>query len=940
MLDRFDPRTETFTHYPLQVPGPTVRSPIVLQISQDQQGQIWLATGSGLFRLDPTTSAMALFQHDPRDPLSLSSSDVKATLEDRNHNFWVASGGGVDEFDRRTGKLTLHIPIQPPVREFQLYEDVEGLLWLAYASGGGAGLSRYDPKSNSLSEFVFASRVVPGVAFTGVYAITEDHERNLWLGTGGIGLLKLDRSGGRFLRYRNVPEDPESIAEDHVTALLADKAGNMWVGLHSKAPNFFGLQPPPFRHVTRTLGTNSGGDTLVGSVFQDGGGTLWIGSTGGLTRLDPQSGMSTFYRTAQNTVSASVVSILQDPSGDLWLGTVGQGLKLFDPSSGRVKKTYMHEDSNPTSLSGDTVLGIAYDDAGKLWVSTWNGLDRFDTATQSFSVYKLDPNQRTERYYKLVKDPRGILWIGGDSGLTRFNPSTSEFTVLRHTEHSGTISSSDVKSVFIDSRRRLWAATQDGLNRLNADGTFTSLRKEDGLGGNAVSCILEDAAGNLWVSTNRGLSRLNPQTLEFTNYSAADGLGDLTGWSACYQNSGGEMYFGGFSGLIAFYPDEVLNTPLRAPVRLTDLKIQGQSVAIGPASALMQSAAYAEGITLDHDQRNFSLEFASLNFLNAGATRYRYRMEGLDSQWNETGSDQRIVSYSNLPAGNYIFHVQAAVARSPWSGPGAALRIRILPPWWRSYWFTGTLAALLVLSGWGAYRYRLHQIARQFAMRFEERVSERTRIARELHDSLLQGFQGLMFRLWAIRDLLPDRSAEAAASLEKALERGEETITDAREAVQDLRSSSLVSSSLEHALKELSEELPSDQTSFQVVAEGSPRELAPLLRDEAYRIAREAFRNSVRHAHARKIEAEIEYGNSNFSLRVRDDGEGIDRDVLTRGGRTGHWGLQGMRERAEQLGGQLNVWSERGAGTEIELIIPAAVAYRSAPGHHAPDTSV
>jgi signal transduction histidine kinase len=232
-----------------------------------------------------------------------------------------------------------------------------------------------------------------------------------------------------------------------------------------------------------------------------------------------------------------------------------------------------------------------------------------------------------------------------------------------------------------------------------------------------------------------------------------------------------------------------------------------------------------------------------------------------------------------------------------------------------------------LLALWFGYRRHLRRIAHEFEIRLTERVGERTRIARELHDSLLQGFQGLMFRLQAIHNLLPVRAADAAAALETALERAEETITDAREAVQDLRSSSMIGSDLEHALQTLREELGFTQGSFAVLVQGKARGLLPLVRDDAYRIAREALRNAAHHANAQHIEAEIEYAEHEFSLRIRDDGEGIDPQVLARGRRAGHWGLQGMRERATQLGARLEVWSERGAGTEVELIIPAKIAY-------------
>jgi signal transduction histidine kinase len=307
----------------------------------------------------------------------------------------------------------------------------------------------------------------------------------------------------------------------------------------------------------------------------------------------------------------------------------------------------------------------------------------------------------------------------------------------------------------------------------------------------------------------------------------------------------------------------------------------------------------------------------------------------LDRQWNEVASDQRIVSYSNLPPGRYDLHVQAAVSRGPWTEPGTMLRIHILPPWWKSWWFTTTLAAFMVLLAWAAHRYRVRRIAQQFDIRLEERVNERTRIARELHDSLLQGFQGLMFRLQAVRDLLPDRPMEAAEELEGALDRGDRAIVEGREAVSDLRAAAVIESDLEHLLTTLGDELESaggeKAPSYRVLVQGKTRGLAPLVRDEVYRIAREAFRNAVQHARAGHIESELDFGQAAFCLRLRDDGVGIDREALASRSRGGHWGIQGMRERAAALGGSFQLWSEHGVGTEVELTIPANKAYARGP---------
>ena len=930
-LDRFDPRTETFIHYPLQAPGLGAIQAAVLDINQDKDGAIWLATGVGLFRLDPTTGTMRLFQHDPSDPSSLSNSEVQSTLQDRHNRFWVANRSGLDEFDRRTGKVTLHVSVGGTIREFLVYEDRVGLLWLGYASGSGAGLATFDPVTNVLRHYAFASKDIPGAGYTGIYAITEDREGNLWVGTGGLGLLKHDRASRTFLRYRNAPEDPESLADDHITALIEDRDGNMWVGLHSKEPNVFAVRPRLFRHVIHSLGENGAGESLVSCIFEDHRGVLWIGTTAGLNRLDPQSEVTRFFRTAEHGVSAGVVSIVEDPSGDLWLGTVGQGLKRFDPRTARIK-TYVHEVSDPNSLSDDVVRDLRFDGPGRLWVSTWGGFDEFDIATERFTAQKLGP----QTYGEFVQDGHGNLWIGSfSSGLTRFNPRNSQVTRFTHTDQSGAISNDNVFFTFVDSRDQLWLATQDGLDKRNADGTFTAYREADGLGGNAVSCILEDPFGNLWLSTNRGISRFDPHSQVFTNYSAAEGLGDLTGWNACLRSRDGEMFFGGFSGLIAFYPERIVDTPSRAPIRLTELRINGQAAPIRAAGPLKQSIAYAKEITLSDEERNFSLEFASLNFMNVGGTRYRYKLDGLDSHWNETGSDQRVVSYTSLPSGTYVFQAQAAVGRGPWTEPGATLRLRVLPPWWKSWWFTSAIGALLVMLAWAAYRYRLRGIARQYEIRLDARVSERTRIARELHDTLLQSFQGLLLRFQVAYELLPTRPIEAKQDLGSAIDRTVRAISEGRSAVQGLRASVIEGDDLAAGIKALVEELASaqygDQVVFQFELQGTSRPLHPVARDEIYQIAAEVLRNARRHAQATAIEVELRYEEQQLRMRIRDNGKGIDPRFLSAEAATGHYGLHGMRERARLLGGKFTIWTAPDSGTEIELMVLAARAYTGSP---------
>jgi signal transduction histidine kinase len=368
------------------------------------------------------------------------------------------------------------------------------------------------------------------------------------------------------------------------------------------------------------------------------------------------------------------------------------------------------------------------------------------------------------------------------------------------------------------------------------------------------------------------------------------------------------------------------------PIVLTNFRLSGRPVEIGGSSPLEQSVSNTNALTLSHRQNMFSLEFSALSYLNAATNRYRYKLDGLDSDWHEVGSEQRLVNYTTLPAGVYRFRVQGATNRGPWSEPGVTLKIEVLPPWWSTWWFRTTCAALLVLLAFAAYSYRLHKISRQFALLLEERIGERTRIARELHDTLLQSFQGLLFRLQAVHDLLPGRPTEAIQLLDCVLDRGDQAIAEGRDAVQGLRSSTVIDSDLVQRLTVLAEELAATRENqasptFRLLVEGRPRLLDPILQDEIYSIAREALGNAFRHAHAQNIEVEITYGDRLFNLRIRDNGCGMDTRVHDRGNSARHWGLTGMRERAKACGGRVEVWSQEGAGTEVDLTISTSIAY-------------
>jgi signal transduction histidine kinase len=438
------------------------------------------------------------------------------------------------------------------------------------------------------------------------------------------------------------------------------------------------------------------------------------------------------------------------------------------------------------------------------------------------------------------------------------------------------------------------------------------------------------------VSTAGGLSRFNPSTKTFINYYEADGLAGsaFEGYFATCQSRRGQMFFGSKSGLTSFWPEQIVERPFIPPVVLTGFSLRNLPVAPGPGSPLAQSIAFTRSLTLSHEQNMFSFEFAALSYVDPPRNRYRWMIEGLDHSWNRVDADHRLATFTTLPSRKYTLRIQGSNHRGVWNEQGVALQLQILPPWYGTGWFRALAAVALVALLWVGYQLRVRRLHREFNMRLEERVEERTRIARELHDTLLQSFQGLLLPLQGACNLLPGRAPEARQVLEKAIDDAARAVTEARDAVQGLRSTPILCGDLVEGMKELGQELASRRQSsegaapaFSVEVEGTPHGLDPAHRDEIYRVAGEALRNAFQHARARHIEVEIRYGTRELRVRVRDDGIGIEPEVVQGGGRAGHWGLKGIRERAKRIGGELEVWSERGAGTEVQLILPASIAY-------------
>ena len=913
-VDRFDPRAESFTHFPV---------PKVKQISEDRAGLLWLSTDRGLYRLDPKSGKIQAYTHDPSDPESLPDNHVVATVEDKTGRFWVGEPYGIYEFDRVSGHVKLSIPLHTASRDLSFYEDRLGGFWILY--GTGNGLAKFDRERNVLTYYSFQPGDISSTGNRGVDAMLEDRHGNLWLAKQGFGLLKLDREHNRFVGYKHSLGDANGLAEDNVIALFEDRDGSIWVGLPGSGLQRFSPVAPPFQPLTPK-------QDGAGCFYEDSHRNLWIGTGPALYRVDP-SGKRTAFVGVKPGVAFEVISVVEDHDGFIWAGTSNNGLFRLDPKNGHWK-IYRHNENASTSLSNNIVDGLVVDHDGTLWAATYDGLDRFNARTDSFTTFKANPHSREQIYQTLTEDPQHELWLGTNGfGLQHFNPKTAQFITFSSGDAPGSLSDSMVYFVHIARNGVMWVATANGLNEFDpATKHFTIYDTRNGMASSAIACIAEDSRGKLWMGTTKGIPSFDPATKTFRNFSTAEGLPgpEMANAGDCLRTASGRMYFAGFNGATTFVPEAIPDDNYAPPTVITDFQLLGDTHS-QESEIIPQAISFASEITLSHKQSTFSLTFAALSYSDSLTNRYRYKLEGLDNSWTEVGSGSRTVTYTSLPARKYRFRVQGATNSSRWGEPGAGLEIVILPPWWNTWWFRTAyaLAALLVI--WFAYRYRMDQIAQQFNIRIDAQVHERTRMARDLHDTLLQSFQALLPHLQTVSNVLPSQPDEAKRRVDGVIDQATNAITDGRDTVHALRSGGSVATDLDQAISNFARELLSEASEpvpeIQVRVEGTPRSLHPVVRDEVYRIATEAIRNAVRHSNARSIEVEIRYDDEQLRLRIGDDGGGIDPAILNQDHKTGHWGLPGMRERAKLVGGTLEVWSQVEKGTEIELSIPAASVY-------------
>jgi signal transduction histidine kinase/ligand-binding sensor domain-containing protein len=739
--------------------------------------------------------------------------------------------------------------------------------------------------------------------------LLRDRDGGLWIGTRGRGLIHVHQ--GRT----DIITKSDGLSGDISCSLFEDREGNIWFATSGGLDRFREL---PVTSISAKQGLPS---DIAQSVVAATDGSIWIATHDGLTRW--KDGQFTVFRKASGLPDDATQSLFQDYRGRIWVFT-DQGLAYFE--NGRFVAV--------RGVPSTEVYSITGDKEGNLWLSGNKGLSHFldERFVEHFPWSALGRRQQA----KVILCDEGGLWLAfwADGGVLFFKDGQVRAS---YTAADG-LAKGEVAGLRIDVDGAVWAATEhSGLSRIK-NGRVATLTTLNGLPCDAIHWTMEDDDRSFWLYTSCGLVRLarteldawvaNPKrTIELTVWDAAAGVRLHTNPPTSFgptvaKSSDGRLWFVMGDGIHVVDPHHLPVNKIPPPVQVQQI------------TADRKTYDASQNLRLPALVRDVAIDYTALSYTAPEKVRFRYKLEGYDNDWQDAGN-RRQAFYTNLPPSSYRFRVMAANNSGVWNEEGAVLDFSIARAFYQTTLFRVLCVTLFLSLLCAGYQLRVRQLARQFNMTLEARVSERTRIARELHDTLLQSFHGLLLRFQSASNLLPARPSEAKLRLDSALEQAAEAITEGRDAVQGLRSSAFETNELGRAIIAMGAELKSnssgDSPAIDVEVEGSPRNLNPIVRDEAYRIAGEALRNAFRHAQAQRITVEIRYDQRQFHLRVRDDGKGIDEETIQRAPE-GHFGLNGMRERANIVGGRLEVWSKPDSGTAVELTVPGNIAYAGSAG--------
>jgi ligand-binding sensor domain-containing protein/signal transduction histidine kinase len=942
-------------------------------IAQTTDGYLWIGTESGLIRFDgvhfqpwtllPDGNACCVFSLlGSRDGSLwigtnnglqvLSNGNLHAIpthlgrfnqiIEDRKGNIWTARSrivprdvdgplceatkAGLNCLGKKQGLNCPH--------GTALSEDGEGRLWL----GDINQFCVWDQAATAVSPLESSADdgCVPGI---GGFLPNSDGSMLIGCYVSGprAGLQHYSHGRSESLRFANLDG-----AKLRVTALLRDRSGGLWIGTSNQ-----GLYHV-VNGVTDLFGEEDGlSNSNVGSIFEDREGNIWVATACGIDRF--RKFAVTAFTTRQGLKADGVPAVTASPSGTLWIPSLIGLNSISDGQYSLIDKA--------NGLPGQQVTAVLEDHEGVLWMGIDKGL--YGYSKGHFHRASREDGKPIGIVARLAEDSSHQIWIGTAEGpdfLQRLDPKTGIVRVVSSIRRAALLGNSpdgqlylafmrnrvlqyragnfvdlnspssmrDINNFLALDRDTLFVASSNGIFRWKS-GSWSSLTLQNGLPCENVHDIAEDTAGALWAHLPCGFARISaadlarwtkdPQArLDIKLYDALDGAvaGYNTFTPAHAMTPDGRLWFASDLSLQMIDPSTIdgLENHLPPPVHVT--RIVGDQK---PLASLVHAV-------LPRFTHAIEIDYAALSLGVPEKVHFRYILRGADKDWQEVGS-RREAFYMNLPPGHYHFQVIACNNDGVWNTVGDTLAFEITPAFYQTKWFRGLLVLIALALWWGLLRLRTRQLATRVEVQLGVRLVERDRIARELHDTLLQGFQMLMLRFQTVADAIPQGDARRNI-MEETLGTAQRVLEEGRERVRDLRARE--QGDFTAAIREFSSSLEAQfPTTFQLTEEGEPMPLSPLISDEVNMIVREALANAFRHAQASIISCTLRYGASSFVFECRDNGIGFDPASVN--GTNDRWGLIGMKERAAKVGGTLHIGRLKPSGTSVELRLRARIAY-------------
>ncbi|MBF7073729.1 diguanylate cyclase [Glaciecola sp. MH2013] len=777
----------------------TLSSSFITSIAETSDGTIWLGTSNGVSSHNKQKQSFKRYRKAVNEPGKLLI-DIRVVFVDSQNMVWAGTANGLYRYNQALDGFE-EIVINGAGGEKDVFvdalaEDITGGLWIAATH---IGLFRYDRMANSVNLIAqsFDGHSDPEPKSPGLHKLMIDSEQRLWIGTIGLGLFTLDlqqplandelptfERQQQFdgLKIRALHEDqvgntwvgtetglyfidktskktellqyalndPTSIADNYITSLHQDKGGVFWVGTY-RGLSKWNTATAKFDYYRVQADQNySLTSPIINEIENAGNDQVWISTQAGLNLLDLDSKrIQQFYHDPNEPDSLAennIQSLFSSSKTELWLGYRSSGLGRLDRTTGKFTQ-YKNIPGDPKSLAADGVTSVIQADEGKLWVGTFDGgLNLFDKQTGTVRRYQHNPNNlfsiSGNKIMSLTKDRRGMLWIGTlGQGLNLFNPALGTSTrILKNEEQADSLGSDVIYTVYEDKLGNIWVGTGgSGLNFLSSENrkignyVFEKYSRMQGLPSSSVFGILEDPSGSLWLSTNRGLTKFDPETKQMLNYDSSHGLqGNEFNFGAYHKMPDGTFFFGGNNGVTAFDPDDIAPNSHVPPVVLTKFQ------RLNEVTTMSEARNQNDKIEVSYKDYLIAFEFAGLDYSSPGNNRYAYKLEGFDEDWIEA-RDVRKATYTNLPAGNYVFKVKASNNDGVWNEEGSNILLTVLPAPWFSWWAYSIYSLFFLGLSFWLYRSYLNKVKREevYLAQLENEVQKRTMELSAANEQLL-----------------------------------------------------------------------------------------------------------------------------------------------------------------------------------------------------------